>query len=140
MKKSDLKRMLKPLIKECVQEMILEEGLLKNIVSEVASGMQGNLVTETKQIRTREAMVEVEMQESSNKARRKLHERQRRLMDSIGKDAYGGVNVFEGIEPMRAQTETKAKAGSVDLGDPNDSGVNLDSILGNSAKIWKAMK
>ena len=47
MKKNDLKRMLKPLIKECVQEMILEEGLLKNIVSEVASGMQGNLVTET---------------------------------------------------------------------------------------------
>jgi hypothetical protein len=26
MKKNDLKKMLKPLIKECVQEMILEEG------------------------------------------------------------------------------------------------------------------
>ena len=140
MKKSDLKRMLKPLIKECVQEMILEEGLLKNIVSEVASGMQGNLVTETKQTRVREPMMETDMQERSGKARRKLNEHRKSLMDSIGKDAYGGVNVFEGLEPMKAQTETKAKAGSVDLGDPNDSGVNLDSILGNSAKIWKAMK
>lgn len=138
MKKNDLKRMLKPLIKECVQEMILEEGLLKNIVSEVASGMQGNLVTETKQTRTREPMMETDMQERSDKARRKLNEHRKRLMDSIGKDAYGGVNVFEGIEPMKAQTETKA--GSVDLGDPNDSGVNLDSLLGNATKIWKAMK
>ena len=138
MKKNDLKRMLKPLIKECVQEMILEEGLLKNIVSEVASGMQGNLVTETKQTRTREPMIEADMQERSDKARRKLNEHRKRLMDSIGKDAYGGVNVFEGLEPMKAQTETQA--GSVDLGDPNDSGVNLDSLLGNATKIWKAMK
>ena len=138
MKKNDLKRMLKPLIKECVQEMILEEGLLKNIVSEVASGMQGNLVTETKQTRTREPSIEADMQERSNKARRKLNEHRKRLMDSIGKDAYGGVNVFEGLEPMKAQTETQA--GSVDLGDPNDSGVNLDSLLGNATKIWKAMK
>ena len=138
MKKNDLKRMLKPLIKECVQEMILEEGLLKNIVSEVASGMQGNLATETKQTRTREPMIEADMQERSDKARRKLNEHRKRLMDSIGKDAYGGVNVFEGLEPMKAQTETQA--GSVDLGDPNDSGVNLDSLLGNATKIWKAMK
>ena len=138
MKKNDLKRMLKPLIKECVQEMILEEGLLKNIVSEVASGMQGNLVTETKQTRTRDPMMEADMQERSDKARRKLNEHRKRLMDSIGKDAYGGVNVFEGLEPMKAQTETQA--GSVDLGDPNDSGVNLDSLLGNATKIWKAMK
>ena len=138
MKKNDLKRMLKPLIKECVQEMILDEGLLKNIVSEVASGMQGNLVTETKQTRTREPMIEADMQERSDKARRKLNEHRKRLMDSIGKDAYGGVNVFEGLEPMKAQTETQA--GSVDLGDPNDSGVNLDSLLGNATKIWKAMK
>ena len=138
MKKNDLKRMLKPLIKECVQEMILEEGLLKNIVSEVASGMQGNLVTEAKQTRTREPMIEADMQERSDKARRKLNEHRKRLMDSIGKDAYGGVNVFEGLEPMKAQTETQA--GSVDLGDPNDSGVNLDSLLGNATKIWKAMK
>lgn len=138
MKKNDLKRMLKPLIKECVQEMILEEGLLKNIVSEVASGMQGNLVTETKQTRTREPSIEADMQERSDKARRKLNEHRKRLMDSIGKDAYGGVNVFEGLEPMKAQTETQA--GSVDLGDPSDSGVNLDSLLGNATKIWKAMK
>ena len=141
MKKSDLKRMLKPLIKECVQEMIMEEGLLTNIVSEVASGMQGNLVTETKQIQSKREHIVDENQNvkrKSNESRKKIQEHRRRLMDSIGKDAYRGVDLFEGTEPMRPQTSNNA--GSVDLGDPNDSGVNIDSILGNASDIWKAIK
>ena len=141
MKKNDIKRMLKPLIKECVKEMILEEGLLTNIVSEVAAGMQGNLVTETRQPQPKRERIVDENQNikrKSNEARQKLKEHRQRLMDSIGKDAYGGVDIFEGVEPMRQQDTPRA--GAVDLGDPNDAGVNLDSILGNASHIWKAMK
>ena len=39
MKRSELKKLIKPLVKECVQETILNDGLLSNIVSEVAQGM-----------------------------------------------------------------------------------------------------
>ena len=141
MKKNDIKKMLKPLIKECVKEMILEEGLLTNIVSEVAAGMQGNLVTETRQPQPkREHIVDENhnMKRKASDARKKLKEHRQRLMDSIGKDAYGGVDIFEGVEPTRQQAEPAA--GAVDLGDPNDAGVNLDSILGNASHIWKAMK
>ena len=133
--------MLKPLIKECVKEMILEEGLLTNIVSEVAAGMQGNLVTETRQPQPKRERIVDENQNikrKSNEARQKLKEHRQRLMDSIGKDAYGGVDIFEGVEPTRQQAAPRA--GAVDLGDPNDAGVNLDSILGNASHIWKAMK
>ena len=133
--------MLKPLIKECVKEMILEEGLLTNIVSEVAAGMQGNLVTETRQPQPKRERIVDENQNikrKSNESRKKLKEHRQRLMDSIGKDAYGGVDLFEGTEPMRQQAA--ATQGAVDLGDPSDSGVNLDSILGNASHIWKAMK
>ena len=133
--------MLKPLIKECVKEMILEEGLLTNIVSEVAAGMQGNLVTETRQPQPKREHIVDENQNikrKSNEARQKLKEHRQRLMDSIGKDAYGGVDLFEGVEPMKQQAAPRA--GAVDLGDPQDSGVNLDSILGNASHIWKAMK
>ena len=49
MKKSDLKQLIKPLVKECIHEVLLEEGLLSNVVAEVAKGMQGNLMTETQQ-------------------------------------------------------------------------------------------
>ena len=48
MKKSDLKQLIKPLVKECIHEVLLEEGLLSNVVAEVAKGMQGNLVVETR--------------------------------------------------------------------------------------------
>ena len=133
--------MLKPLIKECVKEMILEEGLLTNIVSEVAAGMQGNLVTETRQPQPKREHIVDENQNikrKSSESRKKLKEHRQRLMDSIGKDAYGGVDLFEGTEPMKQQTAPRA--GAVDLGDPSDSGVNLDSILGNASHIWKAMK
>ena len=39
MKKSDLKRILKPLIRECVKEVILDEGVLAGVISEVAVGL-----------------------------------------------------------------------------------------------------
>ena len=39
---------MKPLIKECIHEVLIEDGLLSNVVSEVAKGMQGNLVVESR--------------------------------------------------------------------------------------------
>ena len=50
MKKADLKKLIKPLVKECIHEVLIEEGVLSNVVSEVARGMQtqGNVVVENK--------------------------------------------------------------------------------------------
>ena len=139
MKKSDLKRMLKPLIKECVQEMILEEGLLTNIVSEVAAGMQGQVITETRQAAPPRPQEDLQIKQKSQQARKKLQEHRRKLMDAIGKDSYNGVDIFENVEPVRPQAATP-RAGAVDLGDPSDSGVDISSILGNASDIWKALK
>ena len=36
MKKNELKALIKPVVKECIHEVLLESGLLTNIVSEVA--------------------------------------------------------------------------------------------------------
>ena len=43
---------LKALVKECVKEVILEDGLLKSIVSEVAEGLGGSLVVERREPQT----------------------------------------------------------------------------------------
>ena len=139
MKKSDLKRMLKPLIKECVQEMILEEGLLTNIVSEVAAGMQGQVITETRQAAPPRRQEDLQIKQKSQQARKKLQEHRKKLMDAIGKDSYNGVDIFENVEPTKPQAATP-RAGAVDLGDPSDSGVDISSILGNASDIWKALK
>ena len=48
MKKAELKKLIKPIVKECIHEVLLEEGLLSNVVAEVAKGMQKNVITETR--------------------------------------------------------------------------------------------
>ena len=40
MKKSDLKKILKPIVKECILESLAERGVLSTIISEVLQGVQ----------------------------------------------------------------------------------------------------
>ena len=72
---------------------------------------------------------------SNYRTRRREH--RRKLMDSIGSDAYNGVDLFEGTEALATR---EAKDGSVDLGNPTDSGVDISSLVGGASHIWKAIK
>jgi hypothetical protein len=130
MKKSDLKNLIKPLVKECIHEVLLEEGLLSNVVSEVAKGLQPqNMVVESRKPQT---------QHAPPKPSPNTNARRKKLLEAIGKDAYNGVDLFEGTAPAPSQREQSA--GAVDLGDPSDSGVDISSIMGGASKMWEAMK
>jgi len=133
MKKTDLKKLIKPLVKECIHEVLIEEGLLANVVAEVAQGLQGNLMTEVRQ----PAVEQRQMKRTADDSRAKLKEHRRKLMGALNKDAYGGMDLFEGTEPMQ---QRESSPGHPDLGDPNDAGVDLSSILGNASEIWQSMK
>mgnify|MGYP000639738858 CR=1 FL=1 len=136
MKRSDLKKVIKPLVKECIQEVLLEEGLLSNIVSEVVQGIQGNLIVEKKQERRPSptpAVLKEEIDHTAEIKAKRIAQR-KQLMDSIGGEAYNGVNLFEGTEPMPSQGTTTA--GTVDLGNPTDSGVDISSFAGAASKMW----
>ena len=39
MRKSDLKKIIKPIVKECIQESLLEDGILSKVIAEVATGL-----------------------------------------------------------------------------------------------------
>jgi Txe/YoeB family toxin of Txe-Axe toxin-antitoxin module len=132
MKKSELKQLIKPLVKECIHEVLLEEGLLSNVVAEVAKGLQQNIIVETQQINE-----QTQLREQTNNSRSKLKEHKDNLMKTIGKDAYNGVNLFEGTEPESQNTPSQ---GHSDLGNPRDSGVDISSLLGKSSAIWQAIK
>ena len=133
MKKSELKKLIKPLVKECINEVLLEEGLLSNVVSEVAKGMQGQtIVSEAAPAPKPKPVIENKQKKQAALAQR------RKLMDAIGNDAYNGVDLFEGTTPM--STHAEPKAGSVDLGDPGDSGVDISSLIGGATKMWDLMK
>jgi hypothetical protein len=136
-KKEELKKVIKPLVKECIHEVLLEEGLLSNVVAEVARGMQGTVITEVRS--TAPAPPRENIQEQAQKAREKLHSHRQSLMDSIGTEAYNGVNLFEGTAPAPAPSAAP-KAGSVDLGNPGDQGVDISSLVGGASRMWDAMK
>ena len=141
MKKDDLKKLIKPLVKECIHEVLLEEGLLSNVVSEVAKGMQGNLIVEAKQKQSNDLFNEdLHTKRKSEETKIKMREHRERLMSSINAGAYNGVDLFEGTEPMSQHEMTEPKGGSVDLGNPRDAGVDISSIMGGASKLWKAMK
>ena len=139
MKKSDLKQLIKPLVKECIHEVLLEEGLLSNVVSEVAKGMQSTVIMESAPAPVRVAEATPTPRDNGS-ARKKINEHRAKLMRSINSDAYNGIDLFEGTEPMSTHETSTPKAGSVDLGNPSDSGVDISSLMGNASKIWKAMK
>ena len=141
MKKSDLKELIKPLVKECIHEVLLEEGLLSNVVAEVAKGMQGNLVVETQQKPSKKLFNEDHhMKRKADESRTKMREHRKKLMESIGAEAYNGVDLFENTAPMTAHESAAPKKGAVDLGDPNDGGVDISSLVGGATQLWKAMK
>ena len=137
MKKSDLKKLIKPVVKECIHEVLLEEGLLSNIVSEVATGLQGNVIVETRQ---QAAMSQCNEQKREQQKMQQLKEQKRKMLDAIGKDAFNGVDLFENTAPMSSYEAAEPKAGSVDLGSPRDAGVDISSLMGGASKIWQAMK
>ena len=143
MKKNELKKLIKPVVKECIHEVLLESGLLTNIVSEVAQGMSQNVIVENKQKQS-DALFNEDQQikKQVQKTNEQLKQHRKKLMDSIGADAYNGVNLFEGTDPLsnREATSSGPQAGSVDLGDPSDSGVDISSLVGGATQIWKAMK
>jgi len=139
MKKSDLKQLIKPLVKECIHEVLIEEGVLSSIVSEVAQGMQAQPLVES-HVPARTPPNRDAEARKMKETRKKMNARRQELMDSIGKDAYNGVNLFEGTAPMTKEETSNTSAGSVDLGNSSDAGVDISSLVGGASHVWNAMK
>ena len=133
MNKNELKQVLKPLIKECIREVIFEEGALSSVVSEVVKGM-GQPIVETKQ---KFPTKQKPQYETDEQAKARLQERRKKMMEAVGGDAYDGVNLFEGATPAPAQGE--ASHGALSGVDPNDAGVDISAVMGKSAAIWSKM-
>jgi hypothetical protein len=141
MKKNDLKQLIKPLVKECIHEVLIEEGLLSSIVTEVTKGMQGNLVVENIEKSSVSLVNEdLQMKRKSKQDSAKLMAHRQKLMDAVGKGAYNGVNLFEDTRPLKESNTPTTRAGATDLGDPGDAGVDISSLIGNASQVWKAIK
>ena len=123
MKKSELKN----IIKECVKEVIIEDGVLSGLITEVAKGLQGsNIVQESR-------MAEVVQQ--SKQPSRASEQTKKKIMTAIANDysevrnKFSNPSLFEGTKPIPSSDGRGALAGVAS----SDSGVDLTSIPGMSS-------
>lgn len=129
MKNNEFKKILKPLIKQTIKEVILEEGILSNIVAEVAKGLQGGLVVEAKSEKAdyKDYKKEAEILEQQRQTRIK----------KLNESAKLKHNVFDNVENI-----PEASAGDP-LSDvaPADAGVDISRItnLAGGTKKWKTL-
>ena len=136
MKKTELKKMLKPLIKECIKEVIFEDGTLSSIITEVMKGV-GQPIVEQKQSAPTKNKPQKETEEQ---ARSRLNESRQKMMDAIGGDAYNGVNLFEGTTPSTVPPSQASGYRALEGVDPNDPGVDISSVMNKSSAIWSKLK
>ena len=154
MNKAQLKKLIKPVVKECIQEVLIEEGLLTEVVSQVAAGMSKQPIVERREPDTRMGLgkrtnipndnlfnEDLQMKRKTREVNQKLQEHRKKLLDSIGQDAYNGVDLFDGTEPMKQGPAPGAAHRPSVLGDdPSDAGVDISSLMGQASKVWQALK
>jgi hypothetical protein len=138
MKKSELKS----IIKECVKEILFDEGVLSNLVAEVAMGITKAqaLVIETKHTPTPQLSTHNNIEERKETRRKKLLETKRKMLDAIGNSKMS--NIFEGTEPLKSPGAPGAQAGSSPMAgrDANDAGIDISGLFSAAGQKWKALK
>ena len=139
MKKSELKI----IIKECVKEILFEEGVLYNLVAEVAVGItkaQGQLLAESKPVaapKHDEKFLREKKEEAEQEKRKRLMETKKKMLDAIGGDKMKGV--FEGTEPLPNAGSTSPHS-PMSGRDPNDAGVDISGLFGLAGQRWQELK
>ena len=138
MKREQLKKVIRPIVEECVRETLLEGGLLSGVISEVVQGLGVQPIINE----SRTPSSQPEPAPRINPVRTEGMKRTRKeLLDAIGKDSYNGVDLFEGTKPMSnapAASPTRASSPLSDQ-DPEDPGVDISGIMKLGGKNWKAL-
>lgn len=135
MKKEDLKKILKPIVKECIREVFFEPGILSTVIQEVMRGTTSAtpIIAESRAPIAKQNTSEKKekIRKSQNAKLQELRENQKRMLDAIG-GKVGGVNVFEGTAPLTAQQATASpeKSASDPLSgvDPSDPGIDISKF------------
>ena len=128
------KNELRKIIKECIKEIIFEEGIVSDLVSEIAASFVKANLLESRQEGPQQTTTEkvVSQKRKPKKERESYKQNKKRLSETLTK-MYGGVDLFEGTTPVPAQgADGKAALSNVD---PRDKGVDISNIPGMNN--WK---
>jgi hypothetical protein len=142
----ELKKLLKPLIRDIVKEVILEEqGIISHVIKESMTAIAGNKASLPVQ-QLQEEVKSFQPRKLPSDVKDQLAGTRKKLLEAIGKDAYNGVDLFAGTEPLRENAPTVTPMGSVPSPlanmDPSDPGVPIDKFFDtqNWAKLAAGKK
>lgn len=140
MKKSELKKILKPLVQECIKESLLEDGLISGIIAEVVKGMSASspIVEAAPAPQADPQMERMKRNAFSEEQSTKLKEHKKKLMSAIGGGTFNGVDLFEGTTPAPSQASPQQQATPLSGQAPGDSGVDIGSLFGSVGRNWSA--
>lgn len=139
MKKSEFKKLIKPIINECIKESLMEGGLISGIITEVVKGVSVTQpVVETKQPKVDPATERMRRNAFSSEQTGKLKEHKSKLMAAIGGDAYNGVDLFEGTTAAPGQASATQMASPLSGQASTDAGVDITNLFGSVSTNWNA--
>ena len=130
MKRSELKA----IVKECVRDVLFEEGVLSSLIAEIAIGInnaQANL------LESNQATQDKARAQASIDRQKKLQETKKKMLNAIGSEKMS--KVFEGTEPLRNTGQTSAHS-PLSGTDPNDAGVDISGLFSLAGQKWNNLK
>lgn len=156
MTRNDFKSILRPLLKETIKEVLLEQnGILSHIIKEVLAGSTHVIIEALSKQQTQQPRVAKKQAEPSfsledeedrvEQKKRMLQEQREKLLKAVNKDAYGGIDVFAGLTPIPSQRESGDASLSKEVPalrdiDPGDPGIDISGLVKLSGKKWSTLK
>ena len=130
MKKSELKA----IVKECIKDVLFEEGMLSSLIAEIAIGI--NQAQSTLVEKNTFQQEQAKKQLTTEKQKRLL-ETKKKMLNAIGNEKMS--KVFEGTEPLRGNGQS---SGHTPLAgkDPNDAGVDISALFSLAGQKWNDLK
>jgi hypothetical protein len=140
MNSNDLKKTLRPLVKQLVKEAMQEE--LTTVISEIIKQTSSVQMVEQRQV---QPQMNKKLQEDRAAEKQKQIEERRKRLEEFSKNSFGGMNLFEGTTPAPAPRDVSGTKGAESVAsplagvDPNDSGVDISNLLRMTGG-WKQIR
>ena len=140
MNSNDLKKTLRPLVKQLVKEAMQEE--LTTVISEIIKQTSSVQVVEQRQV---QPQINKKLQEDRVVEKQKQIEERRKRLEEFSKNSFGGMNLFEGTTPTPAPRDVSGTKGAESVAsplagvDPSDSGVDISGLLKMTGG-WRQIK
>lgn len=130
MKKSELKA----IVKECVRDVLFEEGVLSSLIAEIAIGINSaqSSLLENNQVKQEELR-----NQASIDREKKLQETKKKMLNAIGNEKMS--KIFEGTEPLRSESQNSAHSPLAGRA-PNDAGVDISRLFNFAGQKWNNLK